>query len=577
MADSKPLGQRLIEAGLISPDQLSVALIEQKQTGKRLGETLVSLGFVTDEQAKHFIGEVTGFSFIDLDNIVPDPDALEMLDEREARTIPVFPVSFDGKSLSVALTEPDNIVMVDRLSRALMIKGHSVEVKAFGASREEIIKAIDRFYGHSVKIDSIISEIEEGGFEDLADDVGEDFAHPVVRLVDAILSDSIKQGASDIHFEPEESYVRLRYRIDGVLVQQRIFHKSLWSGISVRLKVLAGMDITDMRTPKDGRIELTVYGREVFFRVSTLPTIHGENFVLRVLDKDKGVVDLSKLGMSKEVEATLRQMISRPTGIMLVTGPTGSGKTTTLYSVLNERNDERVNIMTLEDPVEYPMQLIRQTQVKEESGLTFGAGVRAMLRQDPDIILVGEVRDEETADMAFKAAMTGHQVFATLHTNSAIGAIPRLSELGVKNTVMAGNIIGIVAQRLVRRLCEHCKIEVPIKPHLAQALGVDEDVTIYKACGCEHCRDGYKGRVAIMEALRFTPEMDSALMDGENWRRIEQIALESGFRAMAEDGLSKVLEGITTLEEVARVVDINVIRHARILRERHTGNRQESD
>jgi type II secretory ATPase GspE/PulE/Tfp pilus assembly ATPase PilB-like protein len=428
-------------------------------------------------------------------------------------------------------------------------------------SEAEIEKSIDQFYGFELSVDGILREIETGEIDYQSLDAETDeYSQPVVRLVNALLSDAVKRGASDIHFEPEEGFLRFRYRIDGVLRQVRSLHKNYWSAIAVRLKVMAGMDIAETRAPQDGRISLSLSGRSVDFRVSTLPTVHGENIVLRVLDRAKGIVSLDSLDLRPDELTTVKLMVARPEGIILVTGPTGSGKTTTLYSILGYLNTESVNIMTLEDPVEYPTTMIRQTSASETSRLDFASGIRSMMRQDPDIILVGEIRDEDTASMAIRAAMTGHQVFSTLHTNSALGAIPRLLDIGVAPDILAGNIIGIIAQRLVRRLCGACK-EAHEMSDLERALlglkSTDRQQTIYGPKGCQKCdNQGYKGRVTIMEVLKFDPDMDELLARRGTQRELLRLALSKGFRPLAEAGAQRVLDGATSLEEISRVVDL---------------------
>jgi general secretion pathway protein E/type IV pilus assembly protein PilB len=399
--------------------------------------------------------------------------------------------------------------------------------------------------------------------------LSDEYSQPMVRLIDALLADAVQNGASDIHFEPEQSFLRIRYRIDGILRQIRSLHKSYWPAMAVRLKVISNMNIAETRAPQDGRISIKFSGRQIDFRASAQPTTHGENIVLRVLDRQKGIVPLDGLGLDDNELTLLKLMIARPDGVILVTGPTGSGKTTTLYSILNHINTESVNIMTLEDPVEYPMNMIRQTSVNESAKMGFADGIRSMMRQDPDVILVGEVRDKETAEMAFAAAMTGHQVYSTLHTNSAIGSVSRLLDIGIVPDVMAGNIIGVIAQRLVRRLCPHCR-----EPFVADAverrlLGLPEDshgghdgrgggpAMLYRAVGCERCaHQGYKGRLAIMELLKMNAELDELIGRRASARELRKAAQAAGFKTLVDDGMRRVLEGVTTLEEVSRVVDL---------------------
>jgi len=429
------------------------------------------------------------------------------------------------------------------------------------ASESDINKAIDQYYGFELSIDGILHEIETGEITEQSAKSGSDeYSQPLVRLMDAILADAVQQNASDIHFEPEQFFLRIRYRIDGILRQIRSLHKSYWPAMAVRLKVMSNMNIAETRAPQDGRISIRFSGRQIDFRASSQPTAHGENVVLRILDRAKGIVPLDGLGLNDNALTTLKLMLARPEGIILVTGPTGSGKTTTLYSILNHINTDSVNIMTLEDPVEYPMNMIRQTSVNESVKMGFANGIRSMMRQDPDIILVGEIRDEETAQMAFSAAMTGHQVYSTLHTNSAIGAIPRLQDIGLLPDILAGNIIGVIAQRLIRRLCQHCKEGEIANSIERQLLGLSDDApeaTIYRAVGCEHCNhQGYKGRLGIMELLKMNNELDDLIARRATAREIRKVALDTGFSPLVEDAVRRVLDGSSSLDEISRVIDL---------------------
>ncbi|RME60869.1 type II/IV secretion system protein [Candidatus Parcubacteria bacterium] len=555
----KRLGEQLIDAGIIRPDQLQVALAEQKRTGKKLAETLRELGFISEEQAKNVLGEVTGHSLIDPNAMLVDPELIHIIPESLARQYLVFPISLDKNRLHVALPDPDDIILLDKIKRA--IGNDSIEIVPFLANPDDIRQAIEKYYGFDFVIDHILDELTQdtsavGGVE-----VNGSYEHPIVRLVDSILSDAVKKGASDIHLEPEEKFARLRYRIDGVLEEIKVFHISLFSPVTVRIKILSELDISESRHPQDGRMQLNILGREIFFRVSTLPTIHGENIVLRILDRNKGIVPLEKLGLDDHAKAELQLVLARPTGILLVTGPTGSGKTTTLYSILNERNSPEINIMTLEDPVEYPSTLIRQTQINEDIGFTFGSGVRALLRQDPDIILIGEVRDQDTAEMAFRAAMTGHQVLATLHTNSAIGAITRLRDLGISTTVLAGNIAGILAQRLVRRLCSHCKEAYTPDSMERRLLGISDaqhQIVLYRPKGCSACNGtGFAGRIAVVEILRMNKELDDLVLQEASLSTFTEVARKHGFRSLLDSAIARVLSGETALSEIARVIDLS--------------------
>ncbi len=553
------LGDILIEMGVMTPDQLSIALLEQKRTGKQLGRIIVELGFATEAIVRDALSESLGQESIDLSHVVIDRETLSLIPKEAARRYRALPIALDREKgeLVVAMADPTNLVAIDQL-RALL--GVEYDIRPLLASESDIENAINQFYGYNLSIDAILHEIETGEIDySSLDAVTDEYSQPLVRLVDALLADAVKQGASDIHFEPEAGFLRIRYRIDGVLHQVRSLHKHYWSGIAVRLKVMSGMNIAETRSPQDGRISLTLFHRQVDFRVSTQPTTWGENIVLRILDRSKGIVPLEELGLTPEALATLKLMMARPEGILLVTGPTGSGKTTTLYSMVNHVNSESVNIMTLEDPVEYPMQMIRQTSVNESARIDFASGIRSLLRQDPDIILVGEIRDEETADMAVRAAMTGHQVLSTLHTNSAVGAITRLLDLGIVPDILAGNVIGIIAQRLVRRLCKACREAYVPDALERQLLGLEEaaETQIWKAVGCEDCNHtGYRGRIAVMELLRMDPELDELVSRRATRREILEAALEKGFVPMAEDAIRRVIDGTTTLEEITRVVDL---------------------
>ena len=484
---------------------------------------------------------------------------MALIPKAMAKRLTLFPVSLDKQrnELIIASPNPHDIVAADQMN-ALLLGGPRPRWRL--ASSAEVLSAIEQLYGHELSIDGILHELETGTIDMASlEQYVEGYSHPVVRLIDSLLADATLRGASDIHFEPEMQFLRIRYRIDGVLRQVRALHMRYWSAMVVRMKVMAGMNIAETRAPQDGRISLSISGRPVDFRSAVQPTIHGENFVLRILDRKSGIVPITGLGLSELQLNLLQLMLSRPEGILLVTGPTGSGKTTTLYSILGHLNSEGVNIMTLEDPVEYPMPIIRQTSLSDVVKMDFAEGIRSMMRQDPDIILVGEVRDQETAEMAFRAAMTGHQVFSTLHTNSAIRSIPRLLDMGIKPNVLAGNVIGIVAQRLVRTLCNACKVPVHPSPIEVQLLKLSphESVTLYRPVGCRACDNrGYKGRMSIMELLKFDADLDEMVTAQASLKMMSDHLRSKGFVTMAQDGMRRVRSGVTTLEEIGRVVDL---------------------
>ncbi len=553
----KRLGDRLIEKGLITQDQVEIAITEQKKTDKPLGQVLIDFGFVTESVMRDTIGEALGQNSISLENAVPDPEALELIPKTLAVRHNVIPVSYDKKrkTIQLAMSDVYDVIVLERI-RATLHAGTDIEPVL--SSEGEIRTAIDHFYGYELSVNGILKEIETGEVDYSGLDAqGGEYSQPLVRLVDAILTDAVKRNASDVHFEPEAGFLRLRYRIDGVLQQIRSLHRNYWSAIAVRLKVVAGMNIAETRSPQDGRISLRVAGRTIDFRVSVQPTIHGENIVLRVLDRSKGIVPLEKFNIFDDTFQLLKLLMSRPEGIILVTGPTGSGKTTTLYSMLNFRKSIEINIMTLEDPVEYPMDLIRQTSVGDSAKMDFASGIRSLMRQDPDVILVGEVRDEATAEMAFRAAMTGHQVFTTLHTNSALGSIPRLLDIGIKPDILAGNIIGIIGQRLLRVLCKKCKRKRAAEEFERIILELPDDAMLYEAVGCERCgNSGYKGRLSILEVLKVDADLDELIARGATMRELQSQAQSNGFKTMADDGIRRILAGETTIEELSRVVDL---------------------
>ncbi|MGZ9097205.1 MAG: GspE/PulE family protein [Micavibrio sp.] len=553
------MGERMVAMGFITEDQLNVALQEKKVTGQMLGAVLVDLGFISEEALSKFLAESSGFDVFDPKHTIVDGEALNLIDKQTAIKYQVLPISIAGEEAVVAMADPYDVMAMDALRRYLP---KSLTIKPLVTTPSVLGEAIDAAYGYASSISAILKELEEGQVRDVATlKEGEAYSHPIVRLVNALVFDAVKIGASDLHFEPEENFVRLRYRKDGVLFTAQILHKQHWSGISQRLKIMSNMNIADKLTPQDGRFNLNIGGKEADFRVSSLPTVHGENIVLRVLDQSASIVPVANLGFSPANLEKIHKAQSRPEGVIIVTGPTGSGKTTSLYSMLNEINTVEVNIQTMEDPVEYSLPMIRQTPVRE-GVLDFADGIRALMRQDPDIIFLGEVRDPVTAEMALKAAMTGHQVYTTLHTNDSFGAIPRLLDLGLKPGMIAGAIIAVFAQRLVRKVCKECRVPHDATPEECAILKVDPNnaPVIYEARqgGCQACGgSGYKGRIAVAEILLFDDELDEVVARNESKAELKRVAIEKGFKNMKDDGILKVLDGITTLQSLATVVDIN--------------------
>lgn len=556
------LGENLVEKGVISEHQLNVALQEKKMSGKMLGNILVELGFITDDVLVSVLSEDSGYEVFDPKNTIVDSEILKYLHKNDATRLLILPLAINEfNELFVAMSDPYDVVTLDKLRNSFP-KG--ITIKPVVASTTDILDAIDVAYGYSNSTREILRELEEEGDKEISMDelTGESsYTHPIVRLVNAIVCDAVKTKCSDIHFEPEENFIRIRNRKDGVLTTSLILHKKHWTPIAQRLKIMSSMNIADKLTPQDGRFGLIVSAREADFRVSCLPTTWGENIVIRVLDRSQSIVPLSKLGFSSENMQKIKQAQSRPEGIIIITGPTGSGKTTSLYSMLNEINNVEVNIQTMEDPVEYPVPMLRQTAVKE-GVLEFADGIKALMRQDPDIIFIGEIRDPLTAEMALKAAMTGHQVYTTLHTNDSFGALPRLVDLGLKPGMIAGNIIAVFAQRLARRLCPLCKQAHVATPKECEVMGVDPEnppeIFSAKQGGCESCEGaGYKGRISIAEILLFDEEIDEVIASEGNKSDLMRVAKQNNFKSMKDDGIIKVLEGVTSLEEIAKRVSLN--------------------
>jgi type IV pilus assembly protein PilB len=563
------LGELLIKANLISQDQLKEALKHQKEKGAKLGETLINLGFVSEEDITECLSQQFGVPSINLAHFDIDPSVIKLIPPDVARKYNILPVNKTGATITIAMADPTNVFAMDDIK---FMTGYNVEPVV--ASELGIKNSIDNYYGStaSLELKKVMEDLqttEQSDLEVLEEEEELDVAAladaseeaPVVKLVNLILSDAIKRGASDIHIEPYEKEYRVRFRIDGILYEIMNPPLKLRDAITSRLKILAKLDISEKRLPQDGRIKLKMKlnekNKELDFRVSILPTLFGEKIVMRLLDKDNLRLDLTKLGFEQESLAKFEEAIFKPWGMVLVTGPTGSGKTNTLYSALSKVNSPEVNIMTAEDPVEFNLPGINQVQMKEQIGLNFAATLRSFLRQDPNIILVGEIRDFETAEIAIKAALTGHLVLSTLHTNDAPSTINRLMNMGIEPFLVATSVLLIAAQRLVRRICASCKEEVDMQPQALLNLGYKKDEVgtfkVFKGRGCDKCNNtGYKGRVGLIEVLNVDDEMRDLILSGASAIELKRLAAERGMISLRRSGLYKIKEGITTIEEVVR-------------------------
>ncbi len=552
---TKPLGQRLIEMGIITPAQLDLALKLQKRTGEMLGEILLKLGFISQDILTTSLAQQSNVNQIDLKKVFVQPEAIALVPENYAREKKLIPIHMDGNTLTIAM---ENIFDVEVISELEEKTGYLINVVA--STENDISAALDLYYSGGETIDELIEEsITIASDESKVNEALVEEA-PIVKLVNQLIIKGIKDNATDIHLEPEENIFRVRYRVDGIMTLGPSLPKSLQSAVIARIKIISGANIAETRIPQDGRIRFIYGKREIDIRVSFFPIINGENVVLRLLDKSKLVIGLDKLGMSKEHIATFKNAIEKPYGMILVSGPTGSGKTTTLYSALSYLNSIEKNIVTLEDPVEYEFPIIRQSQVNPKINFTFAEGLRSILRQDPDIILVGEMRDKETIDMSIRSALTGHLVFSTIHTNNSVSTINRLVEMGVEPFLISSTLVVIIAQRLVRKICENCKEPILMGSQkddlkLLERLerGEANDV-FYHGKGCEKCNGtGFKGRIGVFEVLNITSTIRNMIERRATTQEIEGQAMKEGFKTLFEDALDKAMRGITTYDEAIRV------------------------
>jgi len=592
MADR--LGELLVKRNFITADQLKKATDEQKLKGGRLESTLVKLGFVKEDDLLSFLSAQYRVPSVKLSKTEINPNVIKLVPASKAKNNLVIPVQRVGPKLTLAMADPTNIVAIDEIKFMT-----SFNVEPVVASETEIIEAIKKYYGgggaiagmgkvgfdaneynldeessaaleNALGLDDELVNVDDfdalvhGAVDNLEvietqqTDEGGEIEGPIIKIVNGILIKAIKVGASDIHFEPYERSFRVRYRLDGVLRREMALPNKIRNAIISRLKIMAKLDIAEKRLPQDGRIKLRLgKGREMDFRVSSVPTLFGEKVVLRLLDKSALQLDLTKLGFEQSSLEDLEKAIHKPVGMILVTGPTGSGKTTTLYSVLSELNKESENIMTAEDPVEYNFMGINQVQMHEDIGLTFASSLRSFLRQDPDIIMVGEIRDFETAQIAIQAALTGHLVLSTVHTNDAPGTISRLIDMGIEPFLITSSVILILAQRLIRKICQECREQIKVHPQLLIDLGVSPDeaknFNVYKGKGCAICSGtGYKGRVGLYEVMTMKEEVKELVLARASTSEIKKEAIRLGMKTLRQSGIHKVKEGLTTIEEVLR-------------------------
>ena len=551
------IGDLLVQKGYITDDQLSQALEEQREKKQRLGEVLISLGFVTEEQFATVYCDQSGIEPVDLKEVKLNEELLQMVGEDVMRKQELMPFAYDEENfncIKVAMADPMNLGAMDDIQ---LITG--MEVKPYYCSAGQINIQLDKLYGKKQAMEAAEQFQAEHADEYGADEAaGEDESvsdAPIVKIVRTMLDEAVRMGSSDIHIEPMEKSVRVRYRIDGVLQQVMEYNTNVLSAMVARIKIISGLDISEKRKPQDGRITQIVDGEEFDVRVSILPTVYGEKTVMR-LTKKKGLTrDKKFLGLYPEDERRLDSITHNPHGIILITGPTGSGKSTTCYTVLNELNKEAVNIITVEDPVEANVPGVNQVQVNVKAELTFASALRSILRQDPDIIMIGEIRDGETAAIAVQASITGHLVISTLHTNYTSASITRLIDMGVEPYLIGDAVVGIIAQRLVRRLCPKCKVGRQATEEEKKMLGVDvsKEQIVYEPCGCDECNRGYRGRIAIYEIMPITSSIRRVLHETVTADEIQKVAVEEGMNTLRMAGANNVIDGVTSIEEMVRV------------------------
>ena len=545
----KRLGDLLVQSGLITEEQLQTTL-DEKSPGQKIGDALLQRGHITEQQLIEVLEFQLGIPHISLYRYPFDPRLFNLIPKEMAKRNLIIPLKKDGDKLLVAMADPMDYFAIDDLR---LSTGFQVETAI--ATKDDILRTINKYYNIDEGFEEILGNLPDGG-ETAQEETMTAEDSPVVRLVNQLLTNAVAVKASDIHLDPQETKVVIRYRVDGILRTERVLPKHMQSLLTARLKIMANLDITEHRVPQDGRIKINLEFHPIDLRVSTLPTVYGEKIVMRILDLGSSLNDINKLGFNKLNLKRFTDMIEKPTGIVLISGPTGSGKSSTLYAALNKLNSEEVNIITVEDPVEYQVEGINQIQVNPNVGMTFAAGLRSILRQDPNIIMVGEIRDKETADTAIRASLTGHLVLSTIHTNDSLGTVTRLVDMGVEPFLVASAVSGIVAQRLVRRVCRDCKEEQePTKREIEifakRGMNIEK---IIRGRGCSSCNmTGYKGRIAIHEVLVFNDQMRRVIMNGDSFTKLRELAIKNKTIFLIDDGLLKVKQGLTTTEEILRV------------------------
>ena len=553
----KQLGEVLLEEGLVTYEQLDEATSQQARSGKPLGRILIDLGFVVEQDLVSALAKQIGLPFVDLSEYPVDPAAASLISDSLAKRYSAMPIGYDDSKLVVAMSDPANVFALDDIRT---ITG--LDIKPVVATRADITNAIARFHRLEESASDIVGaaaeEVDE--LEDLSKTKELVEEAPIVKLVNLLITQAVNERASDIHIEPHERDVRIRYRIDGVLHEVMRSPKSIQSGVISRLKIMSDINIAERRIPQDGRVGLVVGGKAIDLRVATLPTVYGEKVVIRILDKSSVLLNLTDLGFSASNFERYESSYRKPYGMILVTGPTGSGKSTTLYATLNIINTPERNIITVEDPVEYRLAGVNQIQINPKAGLTFASALRSILRSDPDVVLIGEIRDRETAQIAVEAALTGHLVLSTLHTNDAPSAISRLLEMGIEPFLVSSAVDAVLAQRLMRVLCDRCKeLYAPTEEALREAkIPLNHDGTapkLYRAVGCSHCaKTGYRGRMAAHEVMLKSEEIERLTAERRSAEEIGRVAREQGMRVLREDGVDKVLAGMTSIEEIMRVI-----------------------